>query len=132
HPGGLLRLLVLALAHLRVAGVLRRAAVGHADHAHLVALLGGVEAERAAHAEHLVVRMCREDQDLHPRRAPTGSGSAAPSTSSSTRPPSPHATTAASPSRPTTVPAGASSSRSTGRARQTTSLSSPRNVNAPG
>ena len=70
------RLVVLARAHLRVARVLRRAAVGHADDAHLVAPLGRVQAERPAHPEHLVVGVRREDQNLHPSRAPTGSGPA--------------------------------------------------------
>ena len=124
--GGALRLLVLALAPLRIAGVLRRAAVGQADDPNLVAPDGGVERDRPAHAEDLVIGVGGEDEDSHPSRAPTVSGPAAVSISSRRRAPSPHATTGPSVSSPTIVPPGASTSIASGRARQTMTFSSPR------
>ena len=126
--GGAARLVVLPLAELRVVRVLRRAAVRHADDPGLVAAHGRVERDRAAHAEDLVVGVRGEDEDSHPSRAPTSSGVLV-STSSSSSAPSPHMTTGPA---STTVPAGASPLHSTGRARQTTTFSSPRKVNAPG
>src|SRR5439155_22718137 len=120
--GSPLCLVRLALAELGVARVLRRAPVGDADDAQLVAP-SRVESDRPAHPEHLVVRVRGEHEDAgHPSTAPTGSSRAA-STSSSRSAPSPQATTGPS---ATTVPAAASPAKATGRADHTTTLSSPR------
>src|SRR5262249_33396422 len=126
------RLLLLAQPRLGIVRVLRRRAVRDDDDAHLVAALR-VDRDRPAHPEHLVVGMCREHEDAaHPSFAPTTSPSALVWISSSSRPPSPQATTGRSSCTSTIVPAGASSASSTGRAPQTITFSSPRNVNAPG
>src|SRR5436305_13727067 len=85
-----LRLVVLALPHRRVAGILARAPIRDADNAHPV--LRRMQAERAPHPEHLVVLERRQNEHLHPRRAPTGSCPDAPSTSFIASPPSPQAT----------------------------------------
>ena len=130
HLRGRLRLVVLLGTGGVVARVLGRAAVREADDGDGVSAIG-VEGDRAAHAEHLVVGMRREDEDVHPSLSPTAIGRSG-SISSRRRPPSPHATTAPSGRSSTTVPAGSPVSSSTGRARQTTSFSSPRYVNAPG
>ena len=120
------RLLVLALAHLGVPRVLGRAAVGHADDAHLVALLAGVERERAAHAEHLVVRVRREDEDLHPSRDADGNLSATLLELLEHERASPQRDDRRRPAMLDHRPGRRRPARSTGRARQTTSLSSPR------
>src|SRR2546423_1268078 len=126
--GGAAGLVVLALPQLVVVRVLGGAAVRDADDPRLVAAHGRVERDRAAHAEDLVVGVCGEDEDPHPSRAPTSSAALV-STSSRSSAPSPHATSGPA---STTVPAGTSPCHSTGRARQTTTFSSPRKVNAPG
>src|SRR5258707_427907 len=117
---------------LRIARVLGRAAVGDANDAHLVAAIG-VERDRAAHAEHLVVRVRRDDEDTgHPSSAPTGRGSGASTSSSNSAPPPPQATTGPSERCSTTVPGMPDSAPSTCLALQTTTFESPKKVNAPG
>ena len=68
----------------------------------------------------------------HPSLAPTSSSWPRVSTSSRRSPPSPHATTGPSGLNGDDRPGRRAVARSTGRARQTTTFSSPRNVNAPG
>src|SRR5262249_19454332 len=109
--GGGSGLFLLLRPQLRVAGVLRRAAVGHTDDADAVAAIG-VDGDRPTHPQHLVVRVRGEDEDAvaHPSLAPTESVPETTSTSSRSKPPSPQATTGPSGSSETIVPAGTVSS----------------------
>ena len=126
------RLVLLARARLRVAGVLRRRAVRDDDDADVVAGVR-VDGDRAAHPEHLVVRVrCEHEDAASSEPRPHGELAGVVWISSSTSPPSPHATTGPSGPTSTIVPAGARSASSTARASQTITFSSPRNVNAPG
>ena len=126
------RLLLLPSARRRVPRILAGASVGHDHHPHLVTR-ARVDGDGSAHAQDLVVRVRGDDEDpRHPSCTPTASSEACVSISSSSSAPSPHATTGPSGRLATIVPAGAAASSSTGRARQTTIFSSPRNVNAPG
>src|SRR5918995_272753 len=116
---------------LRVARVLGGRAVCDDDDAYRVARVR-MHGNRAAHPEHLVVRVRCKDQDpAHPSLAPTTSSPLV-WISSSTSPPSPHATTGPSGPTSTIVPGGGASASSTARAAHTITFSSPRNVNAPG
>ena len=132
--GSAKRLVLLARPDLRVPRVLRRGAVGHDDDAHASPAID-VSGDRPTHPQYLVVGVRGDHEDpRHPSRAPDRElDPRRISTSSSRSPPSPHATTAPSGlvandrARP-----DAAASSSTGRALQTTTFSSPRNVNAPG
>ena len=100
--------------------------------AHLVAALDRVKRDRAAHPEHLVVRVRREHEDPFIRAPLPTSSAPLVSISSSRSAPSPQATTGPSARCSTIVPAAAARSSTTGRARQITTLASPIHVNAPG